>query len=299
MATQRIFLVGLSIWLGVLHGICVSSAAEPHIVFVTGDDEYGSEVSMPMVAKILEKRHGMKTTVLYAENEKGERDRHGHSIPGLEALDTADLAVIFMRWRALPDDQLQKITDFAEGSKPMVGLRTATHSFKYPNAPNDKWNDGFGRKVWGLRWIAHYGHENSSHAAVVPAEANHPILRGVDHDFWLHSWLYIVNQGDDHLPGDARVLLEGDAIKGMNPGGEKYGERQPLAWTRELKVEDEPDAKKRIFYTSLGHPRDFEFESPRRLLVNGILWALGREAGIPAGGADVAFVEPYAPPDPH
>jgi type 1 glutamine amidotransferase len=287
----------LFFFLCILGALCGRSQALPaHVVFVTGDDEYGSEVSMPMIADILAKRNGMETTVLYSVNEKGERDRHGHSIPGLEALDSADLAVIFMRWRALPDDQLKKITDFAEGPKPMVGLRTATHSFKYPSPPNDKWNDGFGRQLWGLRWIAHYGHENSSHAYAVPAESNNPILRGVDHDFWLHSWLYIVNKDDDQLPGNARVLLEGDAIQGMTPDGEKYGERQPLAWTREIKTDG---GVKRIFYTSLGHPRDFEFDSPRRLLVNAIYWALGREGDIPASGADITLVEPYNPPDPH
>jgi type 1 glutamine amidotransferase len=281
--------------------LCVKSVSAQHVVFVTGDDEYGSEVSMPMIADILRERHGMKTTVLYAENERGERDRHAHNIPGLEAMESADLAVIFLRWRALPDDQLNKIIAFAQGAKPMIGLRTATHSFKYPGPPNDKQNDGFGRALWGLRWIAHYGHENSSHAYVVPAEAANPILRGVDHDFWLHSWLYIVNQDDDRLPGDARVLVEGDAIRGTKPGGERYGERQPLAWTREIKIKTEgPDTPaKRIFYTSLGHPRDFSYESPRRLLVNAVYWALGREADIPAAGADVELIGEYNPPDPH
>jgi hypothetical protein len=276
-----------------------SFSAQPNVVFVTGDDEYGSEVSMPMIASILRERHGMNTTVLYAENEQGVRDRHGHSIPGLEALDTADLAIIFMRWRALPDDQLQKILAYAASAKPMIGLRTATHSFKYPGPPNDEWNDRFGRDHWGLRWISHYGHENSSQARVVPAEAANPILRGVDKEFWLNSWLYVVNQGEDHLPADAQVLLEGDAIRGLKPGGEKYGERQPLAWTRELKMPDNDNTAKRIFYTSLGHPRDFERDPARRLLINAIFWALGREADIPTTGADARIVGKYAPPDPH
>src|SRR5687768_7575948 len=86
-------------------------AHSPQVVFVTGDDEYGSEVSMPMVAAILEKHHGMKATVLYAEDDKGQRDRHGNHIPGLEALRTADLAVFFMRYRQLPDDELREIVD--------------------------------------------------------------------------------------------------------------------------------------------------------------------------------------------
>jgi len=284
--------------LGVLCLLCGKSpAAAPHVVFVTGDNEYHSEISMPMIAKILSDRHGMKTTVLYSENEQGQRDRDGNFIPGLEALRTADAAVFFMRFRALPQEQLNEILAYAAGGKPMVGLRTSTHAFKYPGPPNDRFNDGFGREIWGQKWIEHYGHENSSLAHVAAQEKDNPILRGVAPEFWLHSWLYVMNKGEDRLPKDCRIVLEGDAIRGMEPGGETYGERQAVAWTRELT--EGPAKGQRIFYTSLGHPRDFEDESPRRLLVNAIYWALGREGEIPAGGPDVTTVGEYAPPDPH
>ncbi len=46
-----------------------------HIVFVTGDEEYRSEESMPQLAKILAVHHGFKCTVLFAINkETGEID---------------------------------------------------------------------------------------------------------------------------------------------------------------------------------------------------------------------------------
>ena len=46
-----------------------------HIVFVTGDEEYRSEESMPQMAKILAERHGFRCTVLWAINkETGEID---------------------------------------------------------------------------------------------------------------------------------------------------------------------------------------------------------------------------------
>lgn len=274
-----------------------SSAAPPHVVFVTGDNEYRSEISMPMIAKILGDRHGMETTVLYSENDRGERDRDGNSIPGLEALRTADAAVFFMRYRALPQAQLNEILAYGASGKPMIGLRTSTHAFKYAGPPNDRYNDAFGREMWGQKWIEHYGHENSSLALVAAKEKDNPILRGVAPEFWLHSWLYVMNKGEDRLPKDCRVLLEGDAIRGIKPGGEKYGERQSLAWTRELKGPEE--RRQRIFYTSLGHPRDFEDEPARRLLVNAVFWALGREQDIPTEGADVTISGDYAPPDPH
>ncbi|MDH4241355.1 MAG: hypothetical protein OEW48_17490, partial [Phycisphaerae bacterium] len=57
-----------------------------HIVFVTGDEEYRSEDSMPQLAKILAVHHGFKCTVLFAINkETGEIDpKTVDNIPGLE-----------------------------------------------------------------------------------------------------------------------------------------------------------------------------------------------------------------------
>ena len=83
-----------------------------HIVFVTGDEEYRSEESMPMLAKILAVRHGFKCTVLFALDEKtGEIDPLiVNNIPGLEMLKDADLMVLFTRFRELPDAQMKCIT---------------------------------------------------------------------------------------------------------------------------------------------------------------------------------------------
>jgi uncharacterized protein len=278
-------------------GEATAQAPKPaKVVFVTGDDEYASELSMPMIALILANHHGMTPTVLYAVNEKNERDRHGQSIPGMHLLRDADVAVFFMRFRALPQDQLDEIIKYAESGKPMIGLRTTSHAFKYPEPPNDKWNTEFAERWFGQSWISHYGHNNSTLARVVEEQGGHPILRGVDREIWLNSWLYVQNQDEDKLAEDVTVLLEGDAIKGTEPGGEKFGNVEPLAWTRELRLEG--GQTQRTFYTSLGHPKDFEKEGPRRLLVNAIYWALGREADIPEGGAKVDVIGEYNPPDP-
>ena len=42
--------------------------AGKRIVFLTGDEEYGSEESMPMLAGILAARHGFDCTVLFSIN---------------------------------------------------------------------------------------------------------------------------------------------------------------------------------------------------------------------------------------
>jgi type 1 glutamine amidotransferase len=45
---------------------------------------------------------------------------------------------------------------------------------------------------------------------------------------------------------------------------------EPVAWTNTYQ-----DA--RVFYTTLGHPGDFQIEAFNRLLSNAIHWSLGRE----------------------
>ncbi|MHC4890914.1 MAG: hypothetical protein ACYTEO_15785, partial [Planctomycetota bacterium] len=104
-----------------------------HIVFVIGDDEYRSEDLMPMLAKIMAVHHGFKCTALFSlDKETGEIDPGAQeNIPGLEVLKTADLMVIFTRFRELPDEQMKHIIDYTNSGKPIVGLRTATHAFYY------------------------------------------------------------------------------------------------------------------------------------------------------------------------
>src|SRR5437867_9058370 len=101
-----------------------------HIVLVSGDEEYRSEETLPQLGKILAKHHGFKCTVLFAIDPKdGTINPNVSNIPGLEALKTADLLVIFTRFRDLPDEQMKHIVEYVESGKPIIGLRTATHAF--------------------------------------------------------------------------------------------------------------------------------------------------------------------------
>src|SRR6188768_384480 len=96
-----------------------------HVVLVSGDEEYRSEEAVPQLAKILSKHHGFKCTVLFTVDPKtGVINPNVNNIPGLEALKTADLLVIFTRFLNLPDDQLQHIDAYLASGKPVVGLRT-------------------------------------------------------------------------------------------------------------------------------------------------------------------------------
>src|SRR5687768_6404556 len=76
-----------------------------HVVLVSGDEEYRSEEMLPQLAKVLAKHHGFKCTVLFAiDPTTGTIDpNRNDNIPGLEALKSADLMVLFTRFRKLPD----------------------------------------------------------------------------------------------------------------------------------------------------------------------------------------------------
>ena len=91
------------------------------------------------------------------------------------------------------------------------------------------------------------------------------------------------------LNGPATLLLDGTSVNSDKTAkADQFPPVQPVAWTREHNGG-------RVFFTTLGHPGDFEQPSMRRLVVNGILWALGRD--VPAGGADATPVTPYVAPE--
>ena len=199
--------------------------AGKHVVLIAADDEYRSEELIPQLAKILAVHHGCKCTVLFAvDPQTGFIDPGAQNIPGLEALDSADLLVIFARFRELPDEQMKHFVDYIESGKPIIGLRTATHAFNYtrhkdsPYAKysfnNAKFSGGFGRQVLGETWINHYGHHNveSTRATIVPGMEQHPIVRGVG-QIWGPSDVYAITT----LTGDSKPLLLGHVLVGMKP----------------------------------------------------------------------------------
>ncbi len=276
-----------------------------HIVFVTGDDEYRSEESMPQLAKILAVRHGFKCTVLFAINkDTGAIDPATlDNIPGLEQLDTADLMILFLRFRELPDDQMTHIMDYTNSGKPIMALRTSTHPFFYKDiksSPYSKWNwtspdpkGGYGREVLGETWVNHYGNHKvqSTRGIVAPGMEKNPIVQGCE-DIWGPSDVYEVTT----LSGDGAPLILGQVLTGMNPTDKPAdGKKElPIAWTKTYTgTSGKPS---RVFTTTMGHSFDLHSEGFRRLLVNAAYWSIGIEDQIPAR-ADVAIVGEYTPID--
>jgi type 1 glutamine amidotransferase len=265
-----------------------------HVVLVSGDEEYRSEETLPQLAKILARRHGFTCTVLFAidPSDGTINPNKTDNIPGLEALHKADLLVLFTRFRNLPDNQMKHIVDYVESSRPIVGLRTATHAFanagsktyrRYDWQSKD-WPGGFGRQVLGETWVNHHGHhgKESTRGLIAPGAQGHPVLRGIrDGDIWGPTDVYTVNLP---LPGDCKPLVLGQVLEGMKPDdkpvkGEKNDPMMPVAWTNSYATEHGKTA--RVFTTTMGAATDFANEGMRRLLVNACFWAAGLESKIP------------------
>ncbi len=278
-----------------------------HVVLISGDEEYRSEEMLPQLAKILAKRHGYQCTVLFAIDPKDGtiNPNQADNIPGLEALDTADLMVIFTRYRKLPDAQMKHIVDYVQSGKPIIGLRTATHAFDpQPGTTYAKWgcnskewDGGFGRQVLGETWINHHGNhgKQSTRGIIVKSQEGHPILRGIkDGDIWGPTDVYAVRLP---LPGDSTPLVLGEVLAGMKPTdppvtGKPNEPMMPIAWTKTYSTPSGKSA--RTFTSTMASAQDLESEGLRRLLVNACYWAVGLASQIPER-ADVGLVGEYKP----
>jgi len=276
-----------------------------HIVLVSGDEEYRSEQALPQLGGILAEHHGFKCTVLFAIDPATGAIDPGHvsNIPGLEALAEADLMIIATRFRDLPDEQMKHIDAHLKAGKPVIGMRTATHAFRFEQHKTYAHYDckskdpegGFGRQVLGETWIAHHGQhgKESTRGVIAPDAKDHPIVRGCD-DIWGPSDVYRVRLP---LPGDSKPIVLGRVLTGMQPSdgavaGKKNAPMMPIAWTRTYQVGGGKPG--RAFTTTMGAATDLESVGVRRLLVNAAYWCVGLKDSIP-DAAEVGLVGAYAP----
>ena len=257
-----------------------------HIVFLAGDHEYRSEESLPELARILAKHHGFKCTVLFnIDKETGEIAAGNSNMPGMEALDTADLAVVFLRFQAFPHAQMQHLDSYLNRGGPVVGLRTATHAFKMSGSdPFSKYSYdhkgtdyelGFGHQVLGQTWVGHFGknHTQSTRISIIAGKTSHPILRGVS-DIWVQAGGYVGK------PTDGEILTMAQPLNGMTSDSPVDTTKPPMPseWTRSYKSASGKTG--RVFTSLYGTPEDILNDGYRRMLVNGCFWALGMDDSI-------------------
>ncbi|MDR1224790.1 MAG: isochorismatase family protein [Tannerella sp.] len=241
----------------------------PRVAFLTAEGEYRANQRLPEFAHelTLKNIHSDFSTGLPAMEGEGR-----HNLENLQILEDADLAVFFIRRIALEPEKMQKIKDYVAAGRPVLGLRTASHSFDAKgNVPREggsivaskentsgflsQWPE-FDRDVLGGNYQGHYGHLNTgTDISIVPGMENHPLLKGVDRQFNSSNWLY---QNRPLRSANVRVLL-----LGSNPGVPD----EPVMW---LNGEN-------IIYTSLGHWDDWKIESFRNLMFNAVEYLLQTE----------------------
>lgn len=266
------------------------------IVLVSGDEEYRSEESLPMLAKILAKRHGFKTTVLFAiDRESGIINPNDNTnIARLDLLADADLMVLATRWRVLPGEQLQHFLDYFNAAKPIIALRTATHPFNNDDHYGGYDWQNFGVKVVGENWLNHHGEHKvqGGRGVIVDENKAHPILNNVK-DIFTWSDIYGIENLDE---SKATVLLRGAVTESLEEDsklveGKLNNPTMPLAWVKDYPT---PNGKKQgeIFATTAGAAYDFQKADLRRLVVNAAYYLL--DMSVPAK-ADVAYVDPFEP----
>lgn len=279
------------------------------VVLVSGDEEYRSEEMLPALARILAGRHGFSCVTLFAVDPKDGTINPNiqTNIPGLSALKTADLMIVFTRFRNLPDEQMQHVVDYVESGRPVIGIRTATHGFnpgkdskfaKYHSSSRVAgYEGGFGKQVLGETWVAHHGQHGreGTRGILAKGQEQHPILSGIkDGDIFGTSDVYKVNLP---LPGDALPLVYGQCTATLEPNsppvaGKKNDPMMPVAWTKSYT--GSAGKKARVFSTTVGCAEDFASEGYRRLLVNATYWCLGMESQIDAK-SNVSLVGEYKP----
>ena len=302
------------------------------IVLVTGDEEYRSEEALPMLAEILEQHHGFDCTVLFAQDPQNPGiidPNYSFNIPGLEQLQEADLMILFTRFRELPPDQMKHIDDYLTDGKPLIGIRTSTHAFRFQDTahafihygwnydgPKKDWNLGFGKLVLGETWYTHHGHHRhqSTRGIIAPGAQSHPVLNGIPNGaIWGPSDVYGIRTPMD----GAEVLVHGQTIDRSREYDENdpfYGLKEsdttvakiaridnpdsynpnepmpPIVWTKSYQI---PDGKPGQSLTStIGSSTDMQNAAVRRLFVNAVYHLLNQE--VPEQ-ADVTLISPYNP----
>jgi type 1 glutamine amidotransferase len=204
------------------------------VCLVSGSLEYDSDTSLAVLQKYLESRYQVACTRAFRKTDD--------NVPGLENLETCDVMVLFTRRLTISGEQLERVKKYCLSGKPLVGIRTASHAFQ-------KWLD-LDKEVFGGNYQNHYKAGSATMIEYTAKGKSHQILAGVK--LTKSEGTLYKNTG---MAKDAEILLTGN-IPVQN---------EPIAWTRMYKGG-------RIFYTSLGHQKDFEDENYLRMIANAIFW---------------------------
>ena len=230
------------------------------IAFVTAEGEYRANQRLPEFAHDLLLTKNVNTE--FALGKPVMRGEGRHNIENLQIMKDADLAVIFVRRRALEHQKMDLIRQYVQRGKPVIGIRTASHAFDVRDDTSvllAGWPE-FDEEILGGNYQGHYGRmEEGASISIVPGMEHHPLLHGVDPEGF--SSLSSLYKNRPLRSGHAQVLLLG-TIPGQPP--------EPVLWLNTNKYG-------KVISNALGHPEDWENESFQNIMMNSIDYFLGVE----------------------
>jgi putative membrane-bound dehydrogenase-like protein len=212
------------------------------VLLISGSLEYQSDDSLAEFQKHLEANYPVECLRAFRKTDE--------DLPGLEQLETCDVAVFFTRRLKIDGEQLERIKKYAQSGKPIVAIRTASHGFQNWLAMD--------KEVLGGDYQNHYGAGPKCEAKITKDGDKHPVLTGVK------PWTSTSSLYKNANPAkDVTILMTGSIPD----------HTEPITWVRDYKGG-------RVFYTSLGHPDDFKDQNFVRMLTNAVFWTAKRE--VPA-----------------
>jgi len=249
-----------------------STDRRPVLAFVTAEGEYRANEKLPSFADYLMLHEGVRCEFAIGKPAMDGPGRH--NIENLQILEDADLAVFFVRRVALETAKMELVKKYVQSGKPILGIRTASHSFNANGTVSREggavvaakehaddflaqWTE-FDKEVIGGNYQGHYPAESvPTRVMVVPGMEAHPLLKNVPPTgFDSPSWLY----KNRPLRSDCDQVILVGSIPGQVP--------EPVMWINTTGWHNT------VIYTSLGHYNDWEQAAFRNLMINSVNYLL-------------------------
>lgn len=216
----------------------------PTVAILMADDEYRTEATLPPWS-IAHLGHAFRIRWIFGS------DTQRNVLPGVEAVRDADLLLVSARRRTLPAHQMDILRAHVVAGKPVLGIRTASHAFSLrdgePEPGTVAWPE-FDAEVLGGNYAGHHGNEFLPTIKVAADATLHPIIDGFG------------TQPDSSGGSLYRTAPLAPGAKVLLFGAIANQPAEPVAWWFTRRDGGHS------FYTSLGHPADFENPRFQRFL---------------------------------
>ncbi|TWT60585.1 SMP-30/gluconolactonase/LRE family protein [Rubinisphaera italica] len=225
----------------------------PNVVMVIAEDPYDTKTSLTNFA-VNALGKDFRVTILHADEE------NRNSIPGLTAIESADVVLMSIRRRTLPPEQLNLIKQYLDAGKPLIALRSTSHAFALRSedvpAGLKDWPE-FDAEIIGGNYHGSYPDELLATTRIAESADQLELLKNVPREPYIQGG-HMYKTGP--LQPGAQLLLTGH-VDGHEP--------EPAAWI--YKRSDGGST----YYFALGHPKDFRQPGFIRLLANTVYMTTG------------------------